>query len=83
MVMELAENGTLFNYQNKQQRLTEAEAFKFFSQSLSAIKYMHQHDRMHRDIKVRVLTFSPKTSSWIAPITSRSAIWAGLLTTST
>jgi 5'-AMP-activated protein kinase catalytic alpha subunit len=52
MIMELAENGTLFSYQNKHRHVSEAEAFKFFSQSLSAISYMHSHDMMHRDIKV-------------------------------
>jgi serine/threonine protein kinase len=52
MVMELAENGTLFAYQNKHRVISEAETFKFFSQTLSAIKYLHSHDMMHRDIKV-------------------------------
>jgi len=52
MIMELAENGTLFVYQNKNHAINEAEAFKFFSQTLSAIRYMHAHDIMHRDIKV-------------------------------
>jgi serine/threonine protein kinase len=50
--MELAENGTLFAYQSKNIRITEAEVFKFFSQTLSAIRYMHANDIMHRDIKV-------------------------------
>lgn len=53
MIMELAENGTLFAYQNKHRTISEAEAFKFFSQTLSAIKYMHSKDMMHRDIKVQ------------------------------
>jgi serine/threonine protein kinase len=50
--MELAENGTLFAYQSKNVAITEAEVFKFFSQTLSAIRYMHANDIMHRDIKV-------------------------------
>jgi serine/threonine protein kinase len=53
MIMELAENGTLFSYQNKHHLVNEAEAFKFFSQTLSAIRYMHSKDVMHRDIKVK------------------------------
>ena len=61
MIMELAENGTLFSYQGKQRTVSEAEAFKFFSQTLSAIQYMHANDVMHRDIKVHFELFSPKT----------------------
>lgn len=52
MIMELAENGTLFAYQSKNPAISQAEVFKFFSQTLSAIRYMHTKDIMHRDIKV-------------------------------
>jgi serine/threonine protein kinase len=55
MVMELAENGTLFAYQNKHRVISEAESFKFFSQTLSAIRYLHSRDMMHRDIKVMII----------------------------
>jgi serine/threonine protein kinase len=60
MIMELAENGTLFAYQNKNQAISEAETFKFFSQTLSAIKYMHANDIMHHNLKVHPSLFSPK-----------------------
>jgi serine/threonine protein kinase len=69
MIMELAENGTLFAYQNKNQAISEAETFKFFSQTLSAIKYMHANDIMHRDLKVHPFLFSPKIYCWIMPST--------------
>ena len=52
MVMELAENGTLFSYQNNNRNISELQAYKFFSQTASAIRYLHEHDIMHRDIKV-------------------------------
>ena len=52
MVMELAEGGTLFAYQNKHRAISEPEAFRFFSQTLSAVRHMHSKDVMHRDLKV-------------------------------
>lgn len=52
MIMELAENGTLFAYQNKHPTISEAEVFKFFSQTLNAVRYLHEKDIMHRDLKV-------------------------------
>lgn len=52
MIMEYAENGNLFYYQNSKIRFSEAEAFKFFFQTAKAIDYMHSLDVIHRDIKV-------------------------------
>lgn len=54
MVLELAQNGNLFNYQNKNKKLSETEAVKFFSQTLNAIEYMHSLNIMHRDLKVTI-----------------------------
>lgn len=52
MIMEYAENGNLFYYQNTKIRFSEPEAFKFFFQSAKAIDYLHQNDIIHRDLKV-------------------------------
>ena len=60
MIMEIAENGTLFGYQNKHRIINEAEAYKFFSQTLSAINFIHSNDIMHRDLKVNYALFSLK-----------------------
>ena len=54
MIMEYAENGNLFSFQNMKQVFSESEAYMFFSQAISAIKYLHSINIMHRDLKVLV-----------------------------
>ena len=53
MVMEFAEQGNLFNYQNTKTAFTEAEAFKFFTQTVAGVAYLHAQNMMHRDLKVK------------------------------
>lgn len=52
MVMEYAEGGNLFAYQNQKMRFSEPEAFKFFTQTLAGVRYLHQLNIIHRDLKV-------------------------------
>lgn len=57
-VLEYAENGTLYKLvKNKTIKMTEAQIFKYFYQTLLAIKYLHEHNIMHRDIKVLYKSF--------------------------
>ena len=51
LIMEYANNGSLFNYIRKKGMLTEDESFKFFSQVINAIYFLHKNDLIHRDIK--------------------------------
>lgn len=51
MVMEYAENGSLFGYQNLRRTFSEEEASVFFEQTLAAVEYLHARDFVHRDLK--------------------------------
>lgn len=54
--MEYAQKGSLFNYHSamikKRTPLPPAQIYKFFYQTLQALKYLHKIDIMHRDVKV-------------------------------
>ena len=49
--MEYANSGSLYRYIRTKQCLTEEESFKFFSQIINAIYFLHKNDFIHRDIK--------------------------------
>lgn len=51
MIMEYAEKGNLFYYQNQKRAFNEEEASVFFSQTLSAVEYLHSLNYVHRDLK--------------------------------
>ncbi|OTF73820.1 serine/threonine-kinase-like protein [Euroglyphus maynei] len=62
LVMELAPGGELFQVISTNGRFSESEAKHFFSQILSAIDHMHQHNLIHRDIKAENVFFSDPTT---------------------
>ena len=51
LIMEYASNGSLYQYIRKKKYLSEEESFKFFSQIINAIYFLHKNDFIHRDIK--------------------------------
>ena len=51
LIMEYCEDGELFNYIVKKQRLSEEEASYFFYQIINGIEYIHSKGIAHRDLK--------------------------------
>lgn len=80
LILEYASCGTLHQYIRKKKTLSEIDAFKFFFQICLALNYIHQHNIMHRDIKVffyksmKKIIFSLKISCWILKGMSNSVI---------
>lgn len=51
LVMEYMENGELFDYIVKNQRLDEKEACRLFHQLIDGIEHIHKIGVVHRDLK--------------------------------
>ena len=51
LVLEYAEKGNLFHYIRKRKKLTEEEAWYFFTQVCTGVNYLHEGSITHRDLK--------------------------------
>lgn len=82
IILEYAENGTLFDYIRDHGLKDKRMIRGIFNSVCDAIDYMHSMNIMHRDIKVIPPPLSPKTSSSTARTMSRSATSGSPLTAS-
>ena len=51
IIMEYCQQGELFDYIVKHQKLSEKESSLFFYQLINAVDYIHSHNIVHRDLK--------------------------------
>ncbi|CAD8116245.1 unnamed protein product [Paramecium primaurelia] len=51
LILEYAQNGSVFNYIKKRSKLPENEAFVYFFQTCLGIDYLHKNKIIHRDLK--------------------------------
>ena len=60
ILLELCTNQTLTELMRRRKRLTEVEAQCYINQVISALRYLHSHRVIHRDIKLGNLFLSDK-----------------------
>ena len=60
ILLELCTNQTLTELMRRRKRLTELEAQCYINQVISALRYLHSHRVIHRDIKLGNLFLSDK-----------------------
>ena len=51
MIMEYLNNGNLYSLIRRKKGLNEIESYKYFSQIVNAIHFLHKNNIIHRDIK--------------------------------
>jgi aurora kinase len=58
LILEYMEGGTLFDYMNQYEKLSETETVNFVREVTTAVKYLHDVNIAHRDIKPENIVIS-------------------------
>ncbi|CAH1783548.1 unnamed protein product [Owenia fusiformis] len=66
ILMEYANGGELYEYINDRHRLKDSDSRRFFRQIVSAVDYCHQHDIVHRDLKLENIVLDSQGNVKIA-----------------
>lgn len=66
MVMEICENGNLFQYLTERKKLKEAEARSVMKQLVNGLLYLHSNGIIHRDLKLSNLLLNDRFTLKIA-----------------
>ena len=57
LILELCSGGELFDHLEAQQRFTELDAKRIIKKILGAVRYLHDHNVVHRDLKLENVLF--------------------------
>lgn len=60
LIIQYASGGELFDYILAKRFLKEAEAKRLFAQLVSGVNYLHEHNVVHRDLKLENLLLTDK-----------------------
>ena len=81
IIMELCENGELFDYIVKKKYLSEEEAAFFYYQLINGLGHIHKNNIIHRDLKPENLLLSSNNTLKIIDFGLRNYFRNNLLTT--
>jgi serine/threonine protein kinase len=77
LILELGNQGDLYEYIRKNGKMDEPRARMFFRQLISALSYCHKLQIAHRDLKAENIVFVNDDTLKVIPISAQiwSSVW--------